>query len=350
MNQSLRIAQVGPVATSIPPLRSSSVELVTSLLTEGLVARGHIVTLFATNKSHTSATLHASCERGYNDDLGTWPWELCEMFNLAAAVERARDFDVIHYQAMYAPISLAFSRLITTPLVQTVHHSPTPAEVNLWSRYPRAPFIAISHEQAGRLRSLNVVATIHHGLDLSVYPFSATPDDYLLFLGRFTAGKGVLEAIEISRNCRLRLLLAAAENDYYRTVVAPQVDGRHIVYVGEADHAQKIALLSGARALLYPVQSAYPFGLVLIEAMACGTPTAALDVGAASELIEDGVTGGVFSSIDALVAGLPRVLSLDRSRIRAAAAERFASDRTVDAHIAAYQRVIREHKAWNGIS
>jgi glycosyltransferase involved in cell wall biosynthesis len=343
MSQLLRIAQVGPVATSTPPPKSSSIELVTSLLTEGLVARGHLVTLFATGRSLTSATLHATFERGYNEDAGMWPWELCELLNLAAALERAHEFDVIHYQAMYAPISLAFSRLVSTPIVQTVHHSPVPGEVSLWAKYPKAPFIAISHEQANRLRSLNVVATIHHGLDMSVFPFSATPEDYILFLGRFTEGKGVLQAIAIARRSRIRLLLAAAENDYYRTFVAQHVDGKHIVYVGEADHAQKVALLGGARALLYPVQSADAFGLVLIEAMACGTPTAALDVGAVGELIEDGVTGGVFASVNAIVAGLPRVLSLDRSRIRAAAVERFTSDRMVDAHVATYRRVVHEH-------
>jgi glycosyltransferase involved in cell wall biosynthesis len=194
------------------------------------------------------------------------------------------------------------------------------------------------------MRSLNVVATIHHGLDLSLYPFSPTPEDYLLFLGRFTEAKGVLEAIAIARSARLRLLMAAEENEYYRAVVAPHVDGEHVVYVGEVDHVQKIALLRGARALLYPVQSPEPFGFVLIEAMACGTPTAALDVGAVSELIENDCTGGVFSSIDALVAGLSQVLSLERSRIRAAAVERFTSDRMVEAHLAVYGHVVQQHR------
>src|SRR4051794_17484968 len=144
----LRIAQVGPVATAIPPPRSSSVELMTSLLTEGLVARGHDVTLFATGSSRTSARLHATFDRGYAEDPAMWPWELCELFNLAAAVERARDFDVIHYQAMYAPMSLAFTRVSGTPLVQTLHHAPGATEVDLWRRYPEAPFVAISQEQA----------------------------------------------------------------------------------------------------------------------------------------------------------------------------------------------------------
>src|SRR6187455_6800 len=129
----LRIAQVGPVATSIPPPRSSSVELMTSLLTEGLVARGHDVTLFATGDSKTTAKLHAIYPEGYWHDLTMWPWELYEMLNLAAAVERAVDFDIVHYEAAYYPMSLAFARLCPVPIVQTLHHAPSAAEVRLWS-------------------------------------------------------------------------------------------------------------------------------------------------------------------------------------------------------------------------
>src|SRR3954469_1047168 len=143
----LRIAQVGPVATSIPPPRSSSVELMTSLLTEGLVARGHDVTLFATGTSRTRATLHATFPRGYAEDTSMWPWEAYELFNLAAAVERAAQFDLIHCQAMYWPMALPFSRLAAAPIIQTLHHAPSASEVALWSRYPDVPFIAISEEQ-----------------------------------------------------------------------------------------------------------------------------------------------------------------------------------------------------------
>jgi glycosyltransferase involved in cell wall biosynthesis len=252
----------------------------TSLLTEGLVARGQDVTLFATGSSRTSARLHALFAEGYREDLSMWPWELCELFNLAAAVERARDFDVIHFQAEYYPMSLALTRLSSTPIIQTLHHAPSEPEVALWSRYPEAPFVAVSKEQARLLAPLNVVAVVPHGIDTDAFAFRAVPEDYLLFLGRFTEGKGVLPAIDIARKAGMRLVLAAAENEYYRDVVAAHVDGVHVVYAGEVDHAAKVALFGGARALLYPVQSGEPFGLVLAEAMACGTPVAALDRGA----------------------------------------------------------------------
>ena len=336
----LRIAHVGPVATTIPPSRSSSVETMTSLLTEGLVAAGHDVTLFATGASKTGARLHATFEKGYWEDGGLWPWELCEMFNLAAAIERADQFDIIHYESMYYPMSLAFSRVSPTPVVQTIHHAPGAAEVALWSRYADAPFIAISGEQARLLAGLNVAGTVLHAIDVPRFRFSPTPADYLLFLGRFTEGKGVLQAIEVARRVKMQLLLVAAENDYYREHVQPQVDGSQIVYVGEADHDAKVRLFGGARALLYPVQLREPFGLVLAEAMACGTPVAALDKGAVTEVVDAGVTGHVFDSLDAMIEGLPRVMALDRAAVRARAEERFGVPRMVAGYVKAYRRII----------
>ena len=342
----LRIAQVAPVATSIPPVKSGSIETMTALLSDGLVSRGHDVTLFATGNSVTKAALYASYPRGYTEDDSLWPWELCELFNVAAAVERAAAFDVIHCQAEYYPIALAYTRMCSTPLLHTLHHAPTETEIDLWSRYAEAPFVAVSHYQRLLLNGLNVVATIHHAVDTSLFAFRPDPEDYLLFLGRFTAGKGVVEAIEIARRTGMRLLLAAAENEYYREVVAPLVDGRDVVYVGEVDRTAAAGLLADARALIYPVQTAEPFGLVLAEAASCGTPVAALNRGAVQEIVEEDLTGGVFDTLDALAAGLPRVLSLDRRRIRARAVERFGVDRMVDDYLAVYERLVsRSHTA-----
>lgn len=341
MTERLRIAIVAPVATSVPPLKSGSVETMTSLLTEGLVDRGHQVTLFATGSSKTRATLHATFAGGYRDDVDLWPWELCELFNLSAAVERARDFDVIHYQAEYYPMSLAFARLCSTPIVQTLHHAPSAPEVALWSRYPEVPFVAVSLEQARLLAPLTVAAVVPHGIDTSAYTFSRDPEGYLLFLGRFTEGKGVLQAIEIARRVGMPLKLAAAENEYFAETIAPHVDGHHVIYAGEVEHRDKVALLGGARALLYPVQAGEPFGLVLAEAMACGTPVAALDRGAVRELVDDGTTGGIFATVDDLVAGLPGVMALDRRRVRDTAVRRFGIDRMVDGYADVYRALRR---------
>jgi glycosyltransferase involved in cell wall biosynthesis len=336
----LRVAHIAPVATTVPPPRSGSVETMTSLLTEGLVARGHDVTLFATGDSTTAAKLHAIYPHGYNHDPQMWPWELYELLNLAAAIERAREFDVLHYEAEYYPMSLAFAKLSPTPVVQTLHYSPGASEVRLWSRYPDAPFVAISAGQARLLQNLNVVGTVLHAVDTDALTFRPQPDDYLLFLGRFTEGKGVLQAIDVARRTGIRLILAAAENDYYRDVVAPHVDGVRVVYAGEADYPAKVKLFGGARALLYPVQTAEPFGLVLAEAMACGTPVAALDCGAVGEVVEQGVTGIVFPGVDEMAAGLPQVLALDRGHVRARAVARFGVERMVIEYENVYRRLV----------
>src|SRR5581483_7681079 len=206
-------------------------------------------------------------------------------------------------------------------------------------------FVAISNEQARLLSGLNVVSTVLHGIDTDNFTFQERPGDYLLFLGRFTAGKGVLQAIEIAKRVGMRLILAAAEDDYYREKVAPHVDGRHIVYYGEADFSAKVKLYGGARALLYPMQSREPFGLVLAEAMACGTPVAALDRGAVREVVDDGVTGIVFSDLEQMTADLPRVLALDRRRVRDRAVERFGVARMIREYIAVYRRVVEAHRA-----
>jgi glycosyltransferase involved in cell wall biosynthesis len=340
----LRIAHVAPVATALPPSRSGSVELMTSLLTEGLVARGHDVTLFATADSKTQAKLHASFDHGYWHDEQMWPWEFYEMLNLAAAVERASEFDLIHYEAKYYPMSLAFTRLSSTPIVQTLHHAPSEAEVRLWLRYPEAPFVAISKEQARLLKGLNVAGIVLHGIDTAGFVFREQPDDYLLFLGRFTEGKGVLQAIDVAKRAGLRLILAAAENEYYRDVVAPLVDGTRIIYAGEADYQAKVTLYGGARALLYPVQVREPFGLVLAEAMACGTPVAALDCGAVREVVDDGVTGIVFENLDQMARELPRVFALDRRVIRERTVARFGIDRMVDEYVGVYRQIVEARR------
>jgi glycosyltransferase involved in cell wall biosynthesis len=240
-------------------------------------------------------------------------------------------------------MSLAFTRLSSTPIVQTLHHAPGVSEVQLWQRYPEAPFIAISREQARLLTGLNVAGIVLHSVETDRFVFRAEPSDYLLFLGRFTEGKGVLQAIEVARRIGMRLLLAAAADPYYDEHVAPHVDGRHVVYVGEASFDAKVELYGGARALLYPVQAGEPFGLVLAEAMACGTPVAALDRGAVREVVDQGITGMVFDDVDAMVQGLPQVLALDRGAVREHAVARFGVRRMVDEYVAIYRQIIDTH-------
>ncbi|MEE3202022.1 MAG: glycosyltransferase family 4 protein [Acidobacteriota bacterium] len=342
--QTLRIAQVAPVAQSVPSRHAGSIETTTDLLVQALIARGHDVTLFATESSTTPARLHATFTHGYNEDSELWPWELCELLNVAAAIERAKQFDIIHCQAEYAPLAIAFQQLSETPLVHTVHHSPSPSEVKLWARHGNALFIAISQHQAKQLTNLDVRGVVHHAIDIKNFPFGSAPDDYLLFLGSFTPEKGVLEAIATAKHTNLRLILAAAENDYYREHIAPFVDGTHVTYCGEVTGQAKARLIGQARALLYPVQAAEPFGLVLAEAMTCGTPVAALRKGAVGELIDEGVTGRSYDTLEELISGLSSVITLNRKAVRTHAEQKFSIDRMVDQYLAIYSSVIKNHQ------
>jgi glycosyltransferase involved in cell wall biosynthesis len=330
------------VATTIPAPKSGSVEQISALLCDGLSARGHQITLFGVAGCRTHASLHATFERGYVDDPhAMWPWEMGELLNVAAACERHAAFDVIHYQGAYFPMSVAFSRLVAVPIVQTLHHQPHASQLKLLQHYPEAHYIAISRHHAEALDGLRNVAIIRHGLAIDSFPFGDAADDYLVFLGRFTPGKGALEAIDVARRAGAKLLMAAAETEYYRQHIAAHVDGEQIQYLGELDFAAKTALLARARALIYPVQAPEPFGLVLVEAMACGTPIAALRCGAAPELVADGVSGYVFDTLDELAQGLPRVYALDRAGVRAYARAYYDVSRMVDEHEVLYQGLVK---------
>lgn len=345
LGRKLRIAHIAPVATTIPAPKHGSVEQVTAQLTEELVKRGHEVTLFATGNTRTSAQLHAVFPHGYWENIDMWPWEHYELTNLAAACERAAEFDIIHYQAAFYPMSIAFCRLVKTPMIHTLHHQPFPEQIKLWQRYPEANFVAISDYQRQALEGLNCAATIYHGMDLRGFTFSPKPQDYLVFLGRFTAGKGVLEAIEIAKRAGERLLIAAPEDNYYHEFVKPHVDDKQIVYVGELGQEGKVELLGGAKAMLYPIQIGEPFGLVLTEAMACGTPVAALSLGAVPEIVINGVSGYTSDSLDGLIERLPDVYALPREQVRRYAEEKFSTEAMTDGYIALYERLVAEREA-----
>ena len=331
MAKRLRIAQVAPLAAPVTGDHTGSIEQLVWLLTEELVRRGHDVTLAAAGDSHTSAALHATYPRGYEYDDDLWSCEFHETLHVASVFERAGDFDVIHSHVYH--FALPFIRLVRTPVIHNYHILPDPDIARAFGRYPEANLVAISEYQRGLFPGNPHTAVVHHGIDTATFPFSPERGDYLLFLGRILPDKGTVEAVHLAREMGMRLLIAGpADNatDYFPAQVAPLVDGRQVEYLGPVGLKERNALLAGAAALVYPIQAPEPFGLVLIEAMACGTPVLAAGLGAVPELVRDGVTGYYAPDAAALARRLEAVLTLDRLRIRQEALTRFDYRRMVD--------------------
>ena len=342
----MRIAMLAPISWRTPPRHYGPWELVTSLLTEALVARGVDVTLFATLDSITSGTLAGVCPRPYSEDP-TIDAKVWELLHIAHVFERAREFDLVHNQADFVP--LAFSRFVDTPIVTTIHGFSSERIVPVFQRYQdRVDYVAIS--ESDRHADLRYAATIHHGIPLDDFPFDPLGSDDLLFFGRLHPDKGAAEAIEVARRAGRRLVMAGIVQDqgYFERRVAPFVDGDRVVYDGPVGGTERTRLLGGSRALLHLIDFDEPFGLSVVEALACGTPVIARDRGSMRELIDDGVTGFLVDSVDGAVAAIARLPEIDRAACRAAVAARFTVDRMADSYFAIYQNVIRRRAACVG--
>ena len=332
----LRIAQVAPVGTPVGPGVGESVESLVAALCDRLTQRGHDVTLFATGDSRTTATLRSIYPRGYEEDHSMWDWALAEGLHAAEAFVQPDAFDVIHCHTHYGLPSAAVSR---TPVVQTHHMEMGPELVSALRRCDWIHVVAVSEHQAADLAGRRNLSVIPHGVDVDAFPFTPHAGPYLMFLGRMIADKGPVQAAQIARTAGLPLILAGPPEDGFEEHIRPALTGPGIEYVGRVEPPERDRLLAGAAALLYPIQYPEPFGLVAIEAMACGTPVLATPVGAAPELIDVGLTGHVAGTVADLAALVPAALGLDRGRVRARARERFDISAMVDRHEALYQRV-----------
>lgn len=342
MTERLRIALVAPLAHPVTSTSTSSIELLVWLLAEELGRRGHEVTLWATGDSQTSARLQYSYRHGYAHDQELWNWEFHETRHLAAAFENAHQVDIIHTHVYHFLPPLA--RLVDVPVVHTDHVLANRDVLDAYADYPELHVAALSNYHRRKLASKAQVTVVPNGIDTDSFPFGAQPDDYLLFLGHLTRKKGPLDAIAVARQAGMRLVLAGRGGRHFQDEVAPLIDGDRVVYVGPVGVEERNTLLAKAAALVFPSAFLEPFGLVLVEAMACGTPVAAIDRCAVPEIVIPGVTGYHAPGPDALVERLPDVLRLDRARVRAEVARRFDYRRMVDGYEALYHRLVMERR------
>ena len=329
---------LAPIAWRTPPRHYGPWEQFASLLTEGLVAAGHDVTLFATADSITAASLYATAPCGWSEDE-TIDAKAAECLHIASVFERAGDFDVIHNGFDFLP--LTYSHLVATPVVTTIHGFSSERIVPVYERYDHTTaYVAIS--DADRHPKLNYAATIHHGIDVDAFAVHPNPGEHLLFFGRIHPDKGTAHAIEVARRCDRRLDIAGIIQDekYFRDEVDPFVDGEHVRYLGAVPSSERAEVLGGAHALLHLIDFDEPFGYSVAEAMACGTPVIANSRGSMDELITQGVNGFLVDDIDSAVAAVATAGELDRRKIAELAAERFAVAIMIDKYLTVYRNVI----------
>jgi glycosyltransferase involved in cell wall biosynthesis len=329
---------LAPISWRVPPLHYGPWEQFASLLTEGLVARGHEVTLFATGDSITAATLSSTAPTGWSEDPSV-DTKVAECTHIAAAFERADEFDLIHNGFDFLP--LTYSRLVDTPLVTTIHGFSSDRILPVYERYDdRSAYVAIS--DSDRSPALHYAATIHHGIDTDAFALHRRPGAHLLFFGRIHPDKGTAEAIAVAARARRPLVIAGIVQDqaYFDEQVAPHLDGDRVRFIGPVAAADRAEVLGGAHALLHLIGFDEPFGFSVVEAMASGTPVVAYGRGSMAELIDHGRTGYVVGDVDQAVLAVERVGLLDRARVRAVAVERFHHDRMVDAYVDVYDHVL----------
>ena len=334
----MKIAMLAPISWRTPPRHYGPWELVTSLLTEALVAKGVDVTLFATQDSITSGTLAAVVPAGYSEDPAV-DAKVWEFRHLAQLFDRAGEFDLIHNQADFP--AHAFSHLVPTPMVTTIHGFSSDRILPMYKPYEdRVHYVAIS--QSDRSPQLRYAATIHHGIPITNFPFDSQGSEDLLFFGRIHPDKGAREAIDVAKATGRRLVMAGIVQDegYYREQVEPLIDGDQIRYDGPLGGEARVRALGGAKALLHLINFDEPFGLSVAEALACGTPVIATNRGSMPELIEHGVTGLLVNNSAEAIEAIGHLGGIDRAACRRAAEQRFSVDRMADEYLALYRRIL----------
>ena len=334
----MKIAVLSPICWRTPPQHYGPWEQVASNIAEGLVERGHDVTLFATGDSHTRGELRYVCERPYEEDRSLDPkvWECLHIANL---MENAAEFEIIHNNYDFLP--LTYSRLIKTPMITTIHGFSSEKILPVYKYYNNTNhYVSISN--ADRNRDLRYIATVYNGVNVDEFHFRETPDDYLLFFGRIHSDKGTHEAIQIARKSHMKLIISGIiqDREYFEEKVKPYINDEDIVFVGHSGPERRNELLSGAFALLHPISFEEPFGLSVAESMLCGTPVVAFNRGSMPELIVHGKNGFLVETVDEAVESLNEINSIERGFCRSWALGRFNRKKMVSDYIAVYEKIL----------
>ena len=337
-----RIAVLSPISWRTPPRHYGPWESVVSRLTEELVDLGLDVTLFATGDSQTSGRLVAVCPHPYSEDDSVDP-KVAECLHISEIFEHAADFDIIHNHFDFLP--LTYSRLVDTPVVTTIHGFSSPSIVPVYKKYNnRSYYVAIS--DSDKSPELDYIAPIHHGIDVAQFPFSGAEGEYLLFFGRIHPDKGVYEAIEVAQRIGMKLVIAGIiqDKDYFASKVEPHIDGVTVEYLGSVGPDRRAEVLGGALALLHLISFDEPFGLSLVESMACGTPVIAFRRGSMPEIIRDGETGYIVEDIEGAINAVASVTSINRSTCRADVEKRFSNTRMVRDYVRVYDTILNRER------
>ena len=334
----MRIAVLSPISWRTPPRHYGPWESVVSLLTEELVNMGLDVTLFATGDSQTTAKLVAACPRPYSEDPSVDP-KVAECLHIAEIFERASEFDLIHNHYDFLP--LTYSGLVGTPVLTTIHGFSSPAIIPVYRKYnSRGHYVSIS--DSDRSPDLDYIATIHHGIDVAQFPYSGAEGEYLLFFGRIHPDKGVHEAIQVAQQVGIKLVIAGIiqDQEYFAARVEPHIDDTTVEYLGSVGPDQRADVLGNALALLHLISFEEPFGLSMVESMACGTPVIAFARGSIPEIVRHGETGYVVEDIEGAINAVAVIRTIDRSVCRADVEKRFTSTRMARDYVRVYGEIL----------
>lgn len=340
----MRIAQVAPLYESVPPHLYGGTERIVSYLTEELVRQGHDLTLFASGDSVTQATLIAPCERSLRLSPDCMDPFAHHAILYDEVLSRKDEFDILHFHTDYG--HFPFSKNLDLPVVTTVHgRLDIPDLLPLYRHFSRMPVISISLAQREPLDEVNWVGNVYHGLPADLHPLSEKPGDYLAFLGRISPEKRPDRAIRIAVRAGMKLKIAAkidkVDREYFESQIKPMLKRPGIEYIGEISDSEKSSFLGDALAYLFPIDWPEPFGLTMIEAMACGTPTIAFNCGSVPEVIEDGVTGYIVESEEEAVRAVGRLHNLKRKTCREVFEKRFSASRMADDYLAIYRSLAK---------